>query len=77
MPIFNVTWESWERGSVEIEASDNNEAKEIFDEEYVGCLEADSEGLDVIEIEELTDSDEDDQEEEAEPNVVDRTTVSK
>jgi hypothetical protein len=62
MPIFNVTWESWERGSVEIEASDTNEVEKIFDEEYVGCLEADSEGLDIVEIEEMTDSGENHQE---------------
>lgn len=63
MPVFNVTWENWERGSVEIEASDQDEAEEIFNNEHVDCLEADGEGLDIVEIEEMADSDDDDQEE--------------
>ncbi len=63
MPVFNITWESWERGQVEIEASDQHEAEEIFNNEHVGCLEADSEGLDIVEIEDMVDSDDDDEDE--------------
>jgi len=53
MATFVVTWESWERGSVKIKAKSEAEARRIFDEEHVGTLEADGEGLDIVGIEEV------------------------
>jgi hypothetical protein len=51
MSAFTVTWESWERGSVEIEAETESEARRIFDEQYVGNLEPEAEGLDIVGVE--------------------------
>lgn len=51
MSVFNVTWESWERGSVEIEAETEADARRIFDDQYVGNLEPGAEGLDIVGVE--------------------------
>ena len=53
MTAFTVTWESWERGSVEIEAATEGEARRIFDEEHVGLLNPAAEGLDIVGVEKI------------------------
>lgn len=56
MSVFRVNWESWERGHVDIEADSPAEARQLFNDEYVGELEPYGEGLDIIDVEEMTPS---------------------
>ena len=58
MALFTITWESWERGSIAIEAASEDEARKLFDDK-VGSLEPYDEGIDIVEIES---GDEDDHE---------------
>jgi len=53
MPVYEVAWEMWEHGSVEIEAENDEEAVKIFDDKHVGCLDAAGEGLDITSISEI------------------------
>jgi ribosomal protein L20A (L18A) len=48
---YRVYWRTWERGSVEVEAASEDEAREKL-YELLGSLEPSDEGVDVEDVEE-------------------------
>ena len=54
--VFTLTWESWERGSIDIEASSEEEARKLFEQEggllkEEGELEPNEDGMRIVDIE--------------------------
>jgi hypothetical protein len=57
--LFNVCWESWERGCEEIEATTEDAARRLW-EDKVGSLEPIAEGIDITDVEVISDEGDED-----------------